>query len=134
MRKYAGAGLPQIQAARIEGVDVKTMMKHYRRVWDEGFIHANVNVGVSLYNQAVGRPAEVDPATRRIVRKELLPDKSVSIFLGKVRLGMKEPPKTKQVVITQIDLSLLNDEEFEMFTMLYLKALVRREAEAASGG
>lgn len=133
VQKYAGAGLPQLQAAQIEGIDVKTLRKHYKREWNQGFIHANVNVGVSLYNQAVGRPAEIDPQTRRKVRDELKPDRSVSIFLGKVRLGMKEPTKTKQIVVTQIDLTVFTEEEFELFSMLYLKALNRRDQEEGGG-
>ena len=90
LKNWAAVGLPQKKAAVLEGIDQKTLTRHYRTEWDEGDARASANVGKSLYDLAVGRPAEYDPKTGKLIREEIKPDKSAAIFASKARLGFRE--------------------------------------------
>jgi hypothetical protein len=135
VESMAGYGIPQKDIASILKIDEKTLRKYFPDELDRGRAVANVNIGKSLYDQAVGRGAEYDPKTGKLIREEMKPDKSVSIFLGKVRLGMVETRRTEvsgpnggPLHTIDIDLSVFNDEELRLFMQLYEKARVRARA------
>ncbi len=119
VRTMAGYGLPHVQIATIIGIDKVTMYKHLRAELDAGMAVANLAIGRSLYDQAVGRPAEFQG--RKRIREELRPDRSVSIFLGKARLGLKD---TQYIAlgVEDLDLSRLSDKEAEDLARLVRKA------------
>lgn len=138
VRKMAAVGVPNIQIARIEGIDVATLRKYYGEAADQGFITANVNIGRSIYDQAVGRPAEYD-SQGRLIREELAPDKSCAIFLSKARLGLRETaameisgPDGGAININSLNLSSLTTEELRLLHGLLLKCQ-KRTGEGETG-
>jgi hypothetical protein len=121
-----------------EGIDAKTLRKYFRAELDKGIALGNVNVGRSIYEQAVGRGAQYDEKGQ-LIREELKPDKSAAIFLSKVRLGFKETQKVEvsgpnggPIPMIDLDLSVLTDEEFDLFMALYRKA--KKRSEDSEGG
>jgi hypothetical protein len=48
-------GIPQVDVAMVmrDGIDVKTLRKHFRRELDTAKIKANAKVGGTLYNKAI---------------------------------------------------------------------------------
>lgn len=50
----AGFGVPEIDIARVLGIDPKTLRKHYRDALDTGHVLANVKVAESLFRKATG--------------------------------------------------------------------------------
>ena len=50
----AGYGVPEIDIARVIGIDPKTLRKHYRDELDTGHILANAKVAESLFRKATG--------------------------------------------------------------------------------
>lgn len=47
-----GYGIPEVDIARVLGIDPKTLRKHYRKELDTAFVHANARVAQSLFQQA----------------------------------------------------------------------------------
>jgi hypothetical protein len=140
VRTLAGYQTPHKDIARMIGVSYNTLLKYYRAELDEGLALGNAMVARSLHEQAVGRPAEVDK-DGRVIREELKPDKSAAIFLGKVRLGMRETsrfevsgPNGGPIATAEIDLSVFTDDELMLFMQLYNKAKRRREDEEGGDG
>jgi hypothetical protein len=140
VKVMAGYGIKHDDIAYALKIDPKTLRKYFRTELDEGMALANVNIGRSLYEMAVGRPAQVDQAGV-VVREELKPDKSAAIFLGKTRLGLRETSRVEHtgadggpINTIDIDLSVLTDEELTLFMQLYEKARRRaRDALEAEG-
>ena len=50
----AAYGVPEIDIARVIGIDPKTLRKHYRDELDTGSIKANSRIAESLYKKAMG--------------------------------------------------------------------------------
>tara|TARA_R110002049_G_scaffold281333_1_gene460850 strand:+ start:14143 stop:14532 length:390 start_codon:yes stop_codon:yes gene_type:complete len=50
----AGYGIPQADIARVVGIDLKTLHKHYRHELDVGSAKATAEVAKTLYEQAIG--------------------------------------------------------------------------------
>ncbi len=50
----AGYGVPEVDIARVLGIDPKTLRKHYREELDTGHIKANAKVAESLFRKATG--------------------------------------------------------------------------------
>jgi len=130
IRQLAAVGIPQEQIAVIEKIDPKTLRKYYKVQFDEGFITANANIGKSGYEMAVGRPAEYDRTTGALLRAELLPDKSMNIFLSKTRLGMRETSAVEltgknggPIQTANLNLSALSPDETRTFHALLKKAV-----------
>ena len=71
----AGYGVPEIDIARIIGIDPKTLRKHYREELDTGHVKANAKVAENLYRKATGEGREAVTA---------------AIFWLKTRAGWKE--------------------------------------------
>ena len=67
--------MPEIDIARVVGIDPKTLRKHYRDELDTGQIKANAKVTESLYRKATGEGREAVVA---------------AIFWLKTRAGWKE--------------------------------------------
>lgn len=133
VRSFSGFAVPQEQIAHLEGIDTKTLRKHYRRELDLGMAEANAAIGRSIFEQAIGRPAVYDPTTGALLREELKPDKSAAIFLSKTRLGMRETNQVQHVgkdggpiQTTTMNLSALTDEELGLFESLLNKAEQRK--------
>lgn len=75
VKDMSAAGVPQIDIARVVGVDDKTLRKHYRLELDNATVQANSAVAKSLYEKAVGDgPSAV----------------SAAIFWLKTRAGWRE--------------------------------------------
>jgi hypothetical protein len=120
VRTLAGYGLPHDQIATFMTINKTTLYNHYRADLDMGIATANTAIARSLYEQAVGRPAEYGPRGKKL-REELKPDRSVSIFLGKARLGMKDTQYVG-IALEDLDFSLLDDKESEQLAKLIAKA------------
>ncbi len=71
----AGYGVPEIDIARVLGIDPKTLRKHYRDELDTGHVKANAKVAENLYRKATGEGREAVTA---------------AIFWLKTRAGWKE--------------------------------------------
>jgi hypothetical protein len=71
----AGFGVPEIDIARVVGIDPKTLRKHYRDELDTGHVKANAKVAENLYRKATGEGREAVTA---------------AIFWLKTRAGWKE--------------------------------------------
>ncbi len=71
----AGYGVPEIDIARVVGIDAKTLRKHYRDELDNGHVKANAKVAENLYRKATGEGREAVTA---------------AIFWLKTRAGWKE--------------------------------------------
>ena len=54
----AAYGVPEIDIARVIGIDPKTLRKHYRDELDNGHVKANVKVAENLYRKATGEGRE----------------------------------------------------------------------------
>lgn len=140
VKAMAGYGVKTTDIAICIGVDRRTLSKYFRAELDAGQATANVNLGKSLYDLAVGRPAEFNAAGQKI-REELPADKSAAIFMGKARLGLRDNPRWATMAggaadLIDLDLSVLDDDELRTFMMLYQK--IRRggpdEFDAADDG
>lgn len=134
----AGYGVPRKAIAKSIGIDPDTLNRHYQEDLESGDAIGLAQIGKSLFDQGVGRPAEYDDQGR-MIREELKPDKSVSIFLGKVRLGFQETSRHEltgagggPIQTSPIDLSILTTEELQLLSQLHAKAKARREADAAA--
>jgi hypothetical protein len=137
VKTMAGYGISQKDIGMMVGLGETQLRHHYRVDLSEGLAIANVNIGKSLYDHCVGRPAVFENG--RMVREELKADRSVAIFLGKSRLGLRETtkvvapgPEAGQLQTIDLDLSILDDDEFLTFMTLYEKAR-RRGRELAAG-
>ena len=98
----AGYGVPEIDIARVIGVDPKTLRKHYRDELDTGHVKANAKVAENLYRKATRErayPALLLQAMSRSYESEIgLMDSrgpggerfSISVMLSRPqdRLGM----------------------------------------------
>jgi len=71
----AGYGVPEVDIARVVGIDPKTLRKHYRDELDNGHVKANAKVAENLYRKATGEGREAVTA---------------AIFWLKTRAGWKE--------------------------------------------
>ena len=54
----AGYGVPEVDIARVVGIDPKTLRKHYRDELDTGHVKANAKVAENLYRKATGEGRE----------------------------------------------------------------------------
>ena len=54
----AGYGVPELDIARVVGIDPKTLRKHYRQELDGGHIKANAKVAENLFRKATGEGRE----------------------------------------------------------------------------
>jgi hypothetical protein len=54
----AGYGVPELDIARVIGIDPKTLRKHYRDELATGHVKANAKVAENLYRKATGEGRE----------------------------------------------------------------------------
>jgi hypothetical protein len=88
------AGVDQDRIAAILGIAPKTLRKHYRDELDHGKAKANMAVGGSLYQKAIGG------------------DTTAAIFWAKTQMGWRETQNVNQTNV-DIDLSTLDDDELD---------------------
>jgi AraC-like DNA-binding protein len=79
----AAHGVPQKDIARTVEISAPTLRRAFRREIDRGISQGNAEIARTLFKMGVSGKHP-----------------SVSIFLGKVRLGMKEPPADVDVALT----------------------------------
>lgn len=94
VENLSGAGVPVKSIATLvrDGIDDKTLMKHFRRELDLGKARANATIGKTLFNQAVGGNI------------------SAAIFWAKSQMGWSE----KQIIDhTSSDASLISSMSVE---------------------
>jgi predicted ArsR family transcriptional regulator len=96
-------------AARI-GIAVNTMRRHYMRELVLANAKVQEAIGSTQLSVALGRPAKFDEAGNQL-QSEILPNPTMLIFLGKVRLKQKEHAVNEFVDRT-------GDEEFSETTGL----------------
>lgn len=89
VRALVGFGRPQKEIAEFLGIGEKTLRQHYADEVRTGSTRAILNVGISLYDQAVGRPTQYDQQGR-VTRKELPPNPGAAIFFMKARAHWRE--------------------------------------------
>ncbi len=124
----AGYGIGEREIAVVIGIARETLRAHYPAELEMGQALAKVNLGRSVYDQAVGRPAEYNEQGK-LLREEVKPDRSVAIFMAKARLGFKETdrreltgPNGGPIQVASLDLALLTDEEAVQLRALLAKA------------
>lgn len=71
-------------------VDLSVFVTAFAREFDVGEDHMKARLQASIWEQAVGRPAEYDPKTGRRLRAEQKPVPNVTIFTAKARLGWRD--------------------------------------------
>lgn len=143
IKDLATVGTAKSDIARVVGIGTAIIDKYYRDDWEDGHASGNVRLRVSGFQMAVGRPNEYDK-DGKLLRAELPPDKSMAIFLHKARLGYKEIQGIEHtgkdgapISTSELDLSVLTDEEYDLFKALYEKArkrAVEARAEAEATG
>lgn len=116
VENLSGAGVPVKSIATLvrDGIDDKTLMKHFRRELDVGKARANATIGKTLFNQAVGGNI------------------SAAIFWAKSQMGWSE----KQIIdhsFTSGDINLTNAEKLEMINK-YKEKLIKDENEDSVSG
>ena len=74
VEQMSAVGIPQESICRVirDGIDDKTLRKHFRKELDTAAAKANANIGNTLYNKAMGG------------------DTSALIWWSKTRMGWKE--------------------------------------------
>ncbi len=108
----AGYGIPEIDIARVLGIDPKTLRKHYREELDTGHVIANAKVAESLFRKATGEgPQSV----------------AAAIFWMKARAGWREK---HELVVSTRPVQELSDEEL---TEIIQQGRDRRAIEADPG-
>ena len=110
----AAFGVPELNIARVVGIDAKTLRKHYREELDTGQTKATAKVAESLFRKATtDGPQSVTAA----------------IFWLKTRGGWRETPQTHEVGL--YDLRNVSDEELDRMIEATRAAIA--EAERQSG-
>jgi hypothetical protein len=136
VRTLAGYGLVQKQICSMiinpstgKPIDEKTLRAHFRDEYDEGAAKGDAAVLQSLFQQAVGRPAEIDDKGR-VVRDELKPNVSAAIFASKARPGIKYTERVEHTGKDGgpmehnhhgLDLSKYTDQELDQLESLLAK-------------
>jgi hypothetical protein len=114
----AAFGVPELNIARVVGIDAKTLRKHYREELDTGQTKATAKVAESLFRKATSEgPQSVTAA----------------IFWLKTRGGWRESPQAHEVEV--VDFTSLSDHELSR--MLEAVRMLTREPktiEHLSGG
>lgn len=82
-------GITQVNIAAILGISVPTLKAHYGDELKLGKAKMIAQVGATLFQQAVGRPAKYD-GNGRLIQSELKPDRTSAIFIMKTQAGWKE--------------------------------------------
>src|SRR5580704_9086840 len=85
----SGYGIPEEDIALVLDIDEKTLRKHFRLELDTGHVRANTRVAESLYQQAVGAPAQYD-TEGRLIRSEQPRILGAGIWWEKTRGGRSE--------------------------------------------
>ena len=73
-----GYGIPQLDIARVVGIDDDTLRKHFREEIDTGAARANTRVAQYLFEQATGQRGDSSAAV------------TAAIFWSKTRMRWKE--------------------------------------------
>jgi hypothetical protein len=102
----AGYGVPELDIARVVGIDPKSLRKHYRGELDTGHIKATAKVAEFLFRKATTDGSQAVTA---------------AIFWLKTRGGWREAPQDHRVGI--VDLTQLSDAELESMVAEHLATL-----------
>lgn len=97
VKLHTAYGTPQRAIAEILHITLPTLRRHFKRELDIGNHEANATVANSVYQQAIGAPAQFD-ANGNQVRAEVGRDIRAAIFWLKTRAGWREadtPAKRK---------------------------------------
>jgi hypothetical protein len=113
----AAYGVPEMDIARVLGIDPKTLRKHYREELDTGSIKANSRIAESLYKKAVGEgPQSV----------------TACIFWLKTRAHWKETT-VNEVNVTTGPLAKLMQDIAERGRQIHHRALPEKARNAPHG-
>jgi hypothetical protein len=102
----AGYGVPELDIARVVGIDPKSLRKHYRGELDTGHIKATAKVAEFLFRKATTDGSQAVTA---------------AIFWLKTRGGWREAPQDHRVGI--VDLTQISDAELESMVAEHLATL-----------
>ncbi len=102
----AGYGVPELDIARVVGIDAKTLRKHYRDELDTGQIKATAKVAEFLFRKATTDGSQAVTA---------------AIFWLKTRGGWRETPQDHRVGI--VDVTQLSDADLESVIAQHLATL-----------
>ena len=144
VRSLAGYGIPQAQICKLisRPIAVSTLRHAFRDELDAGLAQANSAVAQSLYQQAVGMPAQYDEKGK-LVRKELDRVPSCGIFWAKARMGWRDVNVTRLegtgkggAILHQHDLQHLSDDDLRSLEAIHdkLEAARARAARGDQGG
>ena len=109
----AAYGVPELNIARVVGIDAKTLRKHYREELDTGQTKATAKVAESLYRKATTDGHQSVTA---------------AIFWLKTRGGWRETPQAHE--IGHYDLGNWSDEELARVLDLLRLSMARNEESA----
>lgn len=91
-RRQVGAlaayGIPELDIARVVGIDPKTLRKHYREELDTGGIKATAKVAEFLFRKATTEGHQCVTA---------------AIFWMKTRGGWREAPQAHEIAVSKYD-------------------------------
>lgn len=82
-------GIPQAAIAGLMGISVPTLTAHYRDELDFGKQKMLGQVGATLFQGAIGRPARFDETGNKL-QAELKPNMAAAMFIMKCQGGWKE--------------------------------------------
>jgi hypothetical protein len=102
----AAYGVPELDVARVLGIDPKTLRKHYRDELDTGHIKATAKVAEFLFKKATTEGTQAVTA---------------AIFWLKTRGGWREAPQDHRVGV--VDVTKLSDAELERMTASHVSAV-----------
>jgi len=103
----AAFGVPELNIARVVGIDAKTLRKHYREELDTGQTKATAKVAESLFRKATSDGHQSVTA---------------AIFWLKTRGGWREAPQAHEVQL--LDLTSIPEDEL-VRTLEILRRIVR---------
>jgi hypothetical protein len=111
----AGYGVPELDIARVIGIDPKTLRKHYRDELDTGQIKATAKVAEFLFRKATTDGSQAVTA---------------AIFWLKTRGGWREAPQDHRFGI--VDVRQFSDAELEFMISDHL-AKLRKKPSTSKG-
>jgi hypothetical protein len=124
-------GVPQEAICKSLKITDKTLAKHYPQEIANAKADMLGQVAGSLFQQAVGRPAEFDDAGNCIV-SEQKPYAAAGMFLMKTRAGWSEKPQPpapapKGGALGDLDVDDLTDEELEVLDRVLSRKVAKGE-------
>ena len=100
-------GIPQLDIARVVGIDDDTLRKHFREEIDTGAARANARVAAFLFEQATGQRGDGSPAVTSAIfwlkTRARWKETVVSEHAGTIGVGQATPEERAAAAVRLID-------------------------------